>query len=320
VTHQIRQSYKSILRKKDKLFKPPCSERGLLERSIMMHGFLSVLLSTLGKAFLMDTIVITNGIIYILWLLANKFHQLEAFMEKYFVLQFDFRKRRTNVISIIGHGFSHMTHTHLASNMAALTMFSPLAISTLGHLGFIQLYSGGLVFSTLASCIWPTVSEHLGVDESNVECSVGASGAISAVITFVCLMYRDHSTTIYTPDWLKIFLHREDMNVPLGLAGLLWLITDLFGLFRLTEYFEETSDEEKKNIGYSSHIGGSIFGILFYCLHSSLQRHGAFLRAVVSAVSIPFTFIMAQLVTFYLFIFTLQIELQRRQLKRHRRR
>jgi len=322
----VRRTYKTILRKKNTFLKPPSSETDLLERGLVMHGLLSLILSRIKQTILVDAIIITNGVVFVLWLLSGISTSLQTFLEKYFVLQYNFQNKRTNVFSMIGHGFSHMDYKHLAANMAALNIFSEYAISTLGPFSFIQLFSGGLIASALTSCLWPNLAGYFGLEKSELECAVGASGAISAIITFVCLTYREYVIPIDTPNWLKIFLPQEKIEVSFEEAGIIWFVSDIFGLFYLNQYFDDDETMEKnKNIDYSGHVGGSLFGLFFFGLHFLLQRHGSFLRSIVSTVSPLGISILTQVAALY-FVFVilpdkyLQNELQRRQMSHHHRR
>jgi len=260
----IRQSYNFILRILDTWLKFPSSEIvSFLTHGLAMHGLLSLILSRLEPMILVDAIIIINGLIFVLWIVSRKLSSLlQTFLETYFVLDYNLQKQRTSMWSIIGHGFSHMDYKHLTANMAALNIFSDYAISTLGSLGFIQLFSGGLIVSAWTSCLWPTpVAKGFDGKESKMSTVVGASGPISAIITFVCLTYREYVIPIETPIWLKMFLPNDEIEVSFALAGLLWFVNDIFGSFYRNRYFndDESNMEKEKYIAYSSHVGGPLF-------------------------------------------------------------
>lgn len=133
---------------------------------------------------------------------------------------------------------------------------------------------------------------------------VGASGAISAIITFVCLTYREYVIPIETPIWLKMFLPNDEIEVSFAVAGLLWFVNDIFGSVHWNRYFndDESNMEKEKYIAYSSHVGGSLFGFLFFGVYFIWQRHGSFFCSFFSTVSIWGKTILSLMVPLHLII------------------
>lgn len=298
----------------------PSTTEQLLRRSVVLHCLLATGLSSIKSEYLIPFLAGVHGIVFIMWFNTNLDDSiLLQFMKKYFVLNSNFQERKTLTISMVGHGFSHAATEHLVSNMTALKTFGTLAISLIGNYGFAQLYSGGLLASTITTCLWPTISENFGVERENRSFQ-GASGAISAVITFVCLAYRHQlQTTIETPPWLLAFTRQRKLIIPLGLAGLVWFASDVLGLFEWNRYFSQS--EAKKNIGFESHIGGSLFGIFYYLLYMLWER-SPFLRKFASFPSKIISVVCSRIIIMYLFLLpnhVLHTELERRRTQRRRR-
>jgi membrane associated rhomboid family serine protease len=131
-------------------------------------------------------------------------------------VQHDYIQNKTSTPSIIGHGFSHRGIAHLITNMQALQHVGPLAISTIAKNGSVQLYSGGLVISGITSCIW---HQYLNNGTIVTTDSLGASGTISAVTTFLCLFYwNDMQVNLDDEEWLAV-----------GVAGLISMVFDVVG-------------------------------------------------------------------------------------------
>jgi membrane associated rhomboid family serine protease len=303
-------------------YKNPVTATELAFVCTVLHFVTFMALNLIGRAFnLLDAIYFCNGVVFLAWQIAKRIGGLQNWMTKHFTLNYDFQARTTRPTSILLSGFSHMDKIHLASNMACLRAFGPDASRTLGSHGFMHLYIGGLVSSSLVSCLWPTVSSHFGVQEDQNGCSLGASGAISAVVTFVCLAHWDKKVLIETPDWLKLLTSRNQLQVKLGVAGVLWALMDVFGLFHLNVHFSEDG-EGKAKINYAAHIGGAVFGLIFYCSQTLVQRMGRnALFAGALALQMKFVaFAIGCVASVVLVIFPdalLQNELQKRSVRRH---
>jgi membrane associated rhomboid family serine protease len=142
------------------------------------------------------------------------------------------------------HAFIHADFTHLAMNMFVLWQFGEVLEKEFGYhfhekgtLYFSVLYLGGILFATIIS-----YSRHQNNPSYH---SVGASGAVSAVV-FSCIIMK--------PDMnLALFLF------PIPIPGF------IFGLLYMTA--EIILDKRAKfNIAHDAHIMGALFGIIFTCL------------------------------------------------------
>lgn len=140
------------------------------------------------------------------------------------------------------HMFVHADWGHLFFNMFSFYMFGKFIElelrayygDYLGGFHFFVLYLLGGLFSTL----WPFIRNQ---DKDNYF-SVGASGAVSAII---------FSTIIWYPQ-LRMGLIFLPIMVPGYIFGPLYLLFEFFA-FRYG----------KSRIAHDAHIGGALFGILY---------------------------------------------------------
>lgn len=150
-------------------------------------------------------------------------------------------RHRNQYYRFLTFGWVHAGYFHLLVNMFVLWSFGSVVERYFGILFpdksswyFILMYAGGLVFPVL-----PSFQKHRNDVFYN---SVGASGAVSAVV---------FSAILLNPEG-KIFLYLIPVPVPAPLDGLLYL-----GY----EYY--MSKKGNDNIGHDAHFWGALFGLLF---------------------------------------------------------
>ena len=278
----------------------PSTELELVLSAVVLQVALSFAMAA-SQENILSLIALVNGAVYLTWqysFSSKRKRRLRQWMMTHFLLNWDFKHqdgRRSGLPeSLVLSEFSHISQTHLAANMGTLWAFGPYAVSVLGAKGFAWLYSGGALASSVATCLWPIVAPHLGVkNEPRRGTCLGASGALSAVVTYVCLHNPKQVVTIPAPGWLLEYLPgtastlnvaspkggyealptkspSADIKVPLGLAGLLWTGMDLWGLLKLNIPVKRVETGQSK-IGYPAHVGGSLFGALFYVLSGAAE-------------------------------------------------
>lgn len=141
---------------------------------------------------------------------------------------------------IITHGFVHADMTHLLVNMFTFwsfgtyieSLFKTMGIGG-GEWGFIGLYFGGMIFSSLYDLI-----KHR---DNMYYQSIGASGAVSAVL---------FSYILFDP-W-EIILLFAIIPVPGILFGVLYLV-----------YCQYMSKKSSDNINHNAHFYGALYGLVF---------------------------------------------------------
>lgn len=154
---------------------------------------------------------------------------------------------------IVTHMFMHSTagYGHIFFNMFALVMFGPLLEQRIGPKRFLALYFGGGVFAGIMFALFRP-----GIP------ALGASGAIMAMLgALIILMPR-----------LKLLLFFV-LPIPLWMAGILWVLMDVFGLFNPASavgnvahlagmaaglgsglYWKRKSKSYQKGFGMKSHL------------------------------------------------------------------
>lgn len=160
--------------------------------------------------------------------------------------------QRREYYRVITHAFIHASYIHLFFNMYVLYQFGGLIESIFtdanlfkslfpgmefwgkprGYLYFIMLYFGGLIFATL-----PAIRKHANDPGYN---SLGASGAVSAVVMAVILLLPTMS--------LRLFF--IPINIPAFIIGFAYL-----GY----EYY--MSRRGGTRIAHDAHFYGAIFGL-----------------------------------------------------------
>ena len=142
----------------------------------------------------------------------------------------------------ITYGFLHADFSHLIFNMFALYLFGTAIElvfkdtfgNTAGIILFILLYIAGLIFSIL-----PTYFKE---KDNDFYRSLGASGAVSAIVFAYILVYPMNFMGIM---FIPVFL-------PAFIFGIIYVIISIY-----------LDNKQNGNINHSAHIAGGAFGIVF---------------------------------------------------------
>ncbi|XP_068628270.1 presenilins-associated rhomboid-like protein, mitochondrial [Battus philenor] len=156
---------------------------------------------------------------------------LQPFMIKYFCSN---PSGSAKCIPMVLSTFSHYSPLHLAANMYVLYSFMPAAVASLGKEQFVAMYLSAGVISSFASFFYKVVLNQPGL-------SLGASGAIMSVLSFVCVQYPDTRLSI-------IFLPMYTFAA--GMAIKVIMGVDLAGVILGWKFFD-----------HAAHLGGALFGI-----------------------------------------------------------
>jgi membrane associated rhomboid family serine protease len=150
--------------------------------------------------------------------------------------------KRKQWYRFVSYGFLHADLSHLAFNMFALYLFGTEIEKVfkevfgveVGSFLYILLYFLGLIFSIL-----PTWFKE---KDNYYYRSLGASGAVSAVVFAYILVYPMNFMGIL---FIPIFL-------PAFLFGIIYVVTSI--------YLEKM---QNGNINHLAHVAGGVFGIVF---------------------------------------------------------
>lgn len=145
--------------------------------------------------------------------------------------------RKKNIYTLITSGLVHGSWMHLAFNMFTFFAFAFALEATIGSLRFGIVYMVGLILSDI-----PSVLKHKNDFHYH---SLGASGAISAVLFSYILFYPLNTLIIFPlpiPIWAALF-------------GVLYLV-----------YSYYMSRSSRDNINHDAHLFGAITGIVITIL------------------------------------------------------
>jgi membrane associated rhomboid family serine protease len=160
----------------------------------------------------------------------------------FFKLQFNPYQvyHRKEYYRLVSHAFIHADWMHLIVNMIVLYSFGTNVEAYFGY--YIEKYgSGWFMFMYLAAIVFASVTTLKKHKDNPLYNSVGASGAVSAVL--FCSIFFD--------PWSKINLYFA-IPIPAILFGMGYLI-----------YSQYMSKRNMDNINHDAHFIGAIFGFLF---------------------------------------------------------
>lgn len=174
-------------------------------------------------------IIAANALVFCCWRIPS----LQRSMLKYFTSN---PASKTLCWPMLLSTFSHYSLFHMAANMYVLWSFSSSIINMMGKEQFMALYLSAGVISTFVSYLSKTATGRLGP-------SLGASGAIMAVLAAVCTKMPEAKLAI-------IFLPMYTFTAGIALKAIVAL--DTTGLILGWRFFD-----------HAAHLGGALFGIWY---------------------------------------------------------
>lgn len=163
-----------------------------------------------------------------------------AVFDKYMFSAYAIKHHRQRY-RFLSHAFIHADFAHLILNMFVLYMVGSqvelgyrLLFGKLSTLFYILLYTGAIYGAS--------VFEYFKYKDNPTYSSVGASGAVNAVLFSFILLYPNNNIRILFIPW----------GIPGWIFGLLFLAYSFYMNKRNTD-----------NIGHGAHAWGAIFGFLF---------------------------------------------------------
>ena len=145
---------------------------------------------------------------------------------------------------LLTHGFLHVNYMHLIVNMFVLFMFGTAAerwLKLLESDGLIKYHSIIYLVFYLCSIVISSLLSLFKQKDNAWYNSVGASGAVSAVLFF----------NIFFNPWEKLYVYAL-IPVPGIILGAIYLV-----------YSQYMSKKGNDNINHDAHFIGAVFGLLF---------------------------------------------------------
>ena len=159
--------------------------------------------------------------------------------------------------------FLHGGWLHLISNMLALYIFGDNVEDRMGHGRY-------LIFYLLSGIIAGVV--HVWIQPTSSVPTVGASGAIAAVLGAYLLLYPLARVITLVP--IPLFFFFPVLEIPVIFYLGFWFLSQLFnGLFSLT-----VTTNQGGGVAWWAHIGGFVTGAILvhlFAWHRSPPRHSA---------------------------------------------
>lgn len=132
--------------------------------------------------------------------------------------------------------FSHYSMFHICANMYVLHSFANISVMSLGPQQFTFLYLLSGVTASLASYVYKIGLGHVGL-------SIGASGAIMAILAYVCTEFPDTKLSI-------ILIPSLTFSAGMAIKCIMGL--DLAGLIMGWKVFD-----------HAAHLGGACLGVVW---------------------------------------------------------
>jgi|SRR5581483_9725640 len=160
----------------------------------------------------------------------------------------------TEVINLVTSQFIHGGWAHILGNMLFLFIFGDNIEDAMGHLGYLVFYLAGGILAGLAQ-VW--------ADPSATVPSVGASGAIAAVLGAYLVTYPRASVQVVIPIIIIPFF----TQVPAVVMMALWFLTQLVGVGSVAN-----TTGGAGGVAYWAHIGGFVSGMILVFFFRGRRR------------------------------------------------
>lgn len=156
-------------------------------------------------------------------------------------------------LTLITSMFMHGGIAHLFGNMLFLFVFGDNIEDALGHLSYLIFYILCGILAGLSHVFSTSILGH-----NMLIPSLGASGAISAVLGAYMVMYPRRGVHV----WMFLFI----FTVPAFLAVGIWFV------FQVMNGLGTLGGEEASGVAYAAHIGGFIAGLLLVKMFEKKKR------------------------------------------------
>lgn len=207
-----------------------------------------------------------TGMLILLLILANVVTSWKGFRDRVFMDRYMFSVDGIKLFKqydrLITSGFLHANWLHLIFNMIALFFFSGTVAAVLDWWGFLLVYFASLAGGDLLSLFIHR--------NSGSYSSLGASGAVAGLIFATIALVPGISIPLII------------IPIPGWLFGLLFVLFSIYGI-----------RSRKGNVGYDSHLGGALIGMLVaILLHPSSLPDNYVTILIISLPALAFMYII----------------------------
>lgn len=175
-------------------------------------------------------------------LFINYTGQLDIFIENYGAIPIEIKSGQ-DLHTLFTNMFLHGGWMHLIGNMLFLWIFADNIEATIGNFRFLLFYIAGGIIASLV---------HVAFNLDSVVPSIGASGAISAVLGAYLVMFPKSRVKI-----LVIYIFSSFYVSAFIFLGF-WIVFQLFNGFSSIG-----QNINSGGVAYWAHIGGFAFGMLY---------------------------------------------------------
>lgn len=183
-----------------------------------------------------------NIVLFLYELFMNSTGQLDLFIENYGAIPIEI-KTGQDLYTLFTNMFLHGGWMHLIGNMLFLWIFADNIEATLGNMRFLLFYIAGGIIASLV---------HVAFNLDSVVPSIGASGAISAVLGAYLVMFPKSRVKI-----LVIYIFSSFYVSAFIFLGF-WIVFQIFyGVSSMGQNINSGG------VAYWAHIGGFAFGMFY---------------------------------------------------------
>ncbi|MEZ4908112.1 MAG: rhomboid family intramembrane serine protease [Saprospiraceae bacterium] len=188
------------------------------------------------------SILVINVVVFLYEVVLQNSGQLSGFVNDYGAIPVEIT-HGVDIYTLFTNMFLHGDWMHLMGNMLFLWIFADNIEASIGNFRFLMFYLGGGILASLA---------HVALNPGSSIPSIGASGAISAVMGCYLVMFPRSRVKV-----LVIYFFRAFYVSAIIFLGF-WIIFQIFsGVTSLGQ------NPNSGGVAYWAHIGGFVFGLLY---------------------------------------------------------
>lgn len=186
--------------------------------------------------------IVINILLFVYELSLNTSGQLNYFIEDYGAIPTEIMVG-TDLHTLFTNMFLHGGWMHLIGNMLFLWIFADNIEATIGNIRFLIFYLAGGIFASFI---------HVLLNSDSSVPSIGASGAISAVLGSYLVMFPGSKVRV-----LVIYFFRSFYISAIIFLGF-WIAFQVFNGIS-----EINKNPDSGGVAYWAHIGGFGFGLIY---------------------------------------------------------